>query len=98
MGANRWRKNSQPSKAMLKGLTSQLTNSVTPMPRKCWRNSRKAAKSTFMSMGTIITQISRPTGRLTCATSRRASASNAPGCHCPSAMPTAMHTSTQSVR
>ncbi len=33
--ANRWRMNSQPRKAIEKGLTSQLTNRVTPMPLTC---------------------------------------------------------------
>ena len=32
-GANQWRMNNQPSKAIENGLTAQLMNSVTPMPR-----------------------------------------------------------------
>ena len=54
---------------MVKGLTSQLTNSVTPMPFTCWRISPSAPKSTFTSIGMIITQINTPTGKFTCATS-----------------------------
>lgn len=48
---------------MEKGLMSQLTNRVTPMPRTCWRTSCRAPKSTLTSMGMIITQMSSPTGR-----------------------------------
>ena len=59
-GANRWRMNSQASSAIENGLTTQLTNSVTPMPRKCCRTSCSAPKSTFSSIGMIITQMSRP--------------------------------------
>ena len=51
---------------MLKGLTSQFTNSVTPMPRMCLPTSRMAEKSTLSSIGMIITQINTPTGKLTC--------------------------------
>ena len=90
--------NSQPRNAIENGLTSQFTTSVTPMPRMCWRTSPSAAKSTFISMGMTITQISTPTGRLTWATSMRPMAWNAPGHNCPSAMPTTMHRNTQTVR
>ena len=83
---------------MVKGLTSQLTNSVTPMPFTCWRISPSAPKSTFTSIGMIITQISRPTGRLTWATSMRPMAWNGPGNSCPSAMPATMQRNTHSVR
>ena len=34
--ASRWRTKSQPSSAIEMGLTAQLTNSLTPMPRQ-WR-------------------------------------------------------------
>ena len=54
---------------MENGLTAQLMNSVTPMPRQCSRTLPMAAKSTFTSMGMIISQIRAATGRLTCATS-----------------------------
>ena len=90
--------NSHASSAIEKGLTAQLTNSVTPMPRTCWRTWCKAAKSTLTSIGMIITQISRPTGRLTFATSMRPTAWNAPGNTWPSAMPATMHRKTQTVR
>ena len=90
--------NSHASSAIEKGLTAQLTNSVTPMPRTCWRTWCKAAKSTLTSIGMIITQISTPTGRLTCATSIAPMAWNTPGMKWPSAMPTRMHRKTQTVR
>ena len=64
----------------------------------CWRTSPSAPKSTFTSMGMTITQISSPTGRLTRATSSAPTARAAPGSHWPSAMPTTMHSSTQTVR
>ncbi len=64
--------NSQPSAAIEKGLTAQLMNSVTPIPRQCRRTSAMAAKSTLTSIGTIISQISAATGRFTCAHFRRA--------------------------
>ena len=54
---------------MEKGFTAQLTNSVTPIPRQCLRTSCKTVKSMRSSIGTIITQISMPTGRLTWAIS-----------------------------
>ena len=69
----------QPSSAIENGLTAQLTNSVTPMPRQCCRTWCSAPKSTFSSIGMIITQISRPTGRLTLAISMRPMAWNGPG-------------------
>ena len=89
---------SQPSSAIEKGLTAQLTNSVTPMPRQCWRTWCSAPKSTFSSIGMIITQISSPTGRLTWATSMRPMAWKGPGSIWPAAMPTTMHRKTQRVR
>jgi hypothetical protein len=88
----------QPSSAIEKGLTAQLTNSVTPMPRQCCFTWLSAPKSTFSSIGMIITQISRPTGRLTWATSMRPMAWNGPGSNWPSPMPTTMHRKTQTVR
>lgn len=56
---------------MEKGLTSQFTNSVTPIPRQWPLTCAIAPKSILMSIGMIITQISTPTGRLTCANSMR---------------------------
>ena len=90
--------NSQPRKAIENGLTSQFTNNVTPMPRTCCRTSCSAPKSTFISIGMIITQISTPTGRLTCATSRRPMAWNTPGSNWPAAMPATMQRNTHTVR
>ena len=62
------------SNAMENGLTSQLTNSVTPMPRTCSRTSLSALKSTFTSIGMIITQIEHAYGQVAwpppCARSR----------------------------
>ena len=88
----------QPKKAIVKGFTSQLTNSVTPMPLMCWRTSLKALKSTFTNIGIIITQISRPTGRLTLAISILPMLWNRVGNSWPNAMPTTMHKNTQTVR
>ena len=61
--------NSQPSSAIENGLTAQLMNSVTPMPRQCSLTWPRAAKSILSSIGTIISQISTATGRLTLAIS-----------------------------
>src|SRR5512143_4045080 len=85
---------SHASSAIEKGLTAQLTNSVTPMPFQCDFTWCRAPKSIFISMGMIITQISRPTGRLTCATFRRPSAWNGAGSNCPSSTPATMHSAT----
>jgi hypothetical protein len=73
-------------------------NSVTPMPRQCRRTSPMAAKSTLISMGMIISQISSATGRLTCAISAAATAWNSAGRRCPSAMPARMQSATQRLR
>ena len=66
----------QPSSAIENGFTAQFTKSVTPMPRQCWRTCCNAPKSTFSSIGMIITQMSRPTGKLTFAISSRPMAWN----------------------
>ena len=77
---------------------SQFTPRVTAMPRQ-WRATwPMAPKSTRSSIGTIISQMSRATGMLTCATSRRPRVWKAPGMTAPSAMPATMHSATQSVR
>jgi hypothetical protein len=55
---------------MENGFTNQLTNRVTPIPFTCRRIWPKAPKSTFTSMGMIMTQIRMPTGKLTWATDR----------------------------
>lgn len=49
------------------------------MPRHCRRSCAIAAKSIFNSIGTIISQISAATGRLTLATSASPSVANSPG-------------------
>ncbi len=87
-----------PSSAIENGLTAQLTNSVTPMPRQCSRTPPSAPKSIFSSIGTIISQTRAATGRFTLAISAAATAAKAPGTRWPSPMPTAMHSATQSER
>ena len=90
--------NSDPSSAIEKGLTAQLMNSVTPMPRQCWRTSPSAPKSIFSSIGMIISQTSTATGRLTRAISALAMIANRPGKRCPSATPATMQSATHSER
>ncbi len=90
--------NSQPSSAMLNGLTSQLIPTVTAMPRHCSATRCKAPKSTLSSIGTIISQISTATGMLTWATVIRPSIWNGPGISRPSTIPAKMHSATQRVR
>ena len=68
------------------------------MPRQCWPTWPSALKSTRNSIGITITQISRPTGRLTWAISIRPTVWNTPGSHWPSAMPTTMQAATQTLR
>ncbi len=55
----------QASRAMENGFTAQLTNSVTPIPFQCSVTRCSAAKSIFSSIGTIMSQMSPATGRLT---------------------------------
>ena len=90
--------NSQPSSAIENGLISQLTTSVTPMPRQCRPTSASARGSIFSSIGTIISQTRMATGRFTCATVALPIAWNTPGTAWPSAMPATMQSATQSVR
>ena len=83
---------------MEKGFTAQFTNRVTPMPRQ-WRPTWPSArKSTFISMGVIISQISPATGRLTWASSAEAISRKTGGKAWPRAIPTTMQSATQSVR
>jgi len=58
------RKNSHAIRAIENGFTSQFTNSVTSRPRGLWPTFRMAAKSTFIIMGTIISQMSTAIGML----------------------------------
>ena len=88
----------QPSNAMENGLTSQLMNSVTPMPFLCCSTSAMAPKSIFMSMGMIMSQISTATGRLTSATLTPPIAWKTPGASLPSRMPATMQASTHQLR
>ena len=90
--------NSQPSSAIENGLTSQLTPTVAAMPRQCSRTCPSAPRSILSSIGTIISQTSTATGRLTCATSPRRAHGTGPGSAWPSAMPATMQSATHSVR
>ncbi len=76
----------------------QLMKSVTPMPRQCSFTRPSAAKSIFRSIGTIISQMSRATGRFTFATSSAAMDWKRPGIRCPSVTPAMMQRNTQTVR
>jgi hypothetical protein len=86
------------SSAIENGFTSQLITSVTPMPRTWFLTWPRAAKSMRNSIGMIITQMSTPTGRLTCANSICPIACTGAGNSWPSVMPTTMHSATQTVR
>ena len=97
-GANRPPMNSVPSSAIENGLTAQLMNSVTPTPFQCRRTLPSAPKSILSSIGTIISQISAATTRLTCAISAAAMTPNRPGSVWPSAMPATMQSATHRVR
>ena len=50
-GANRYWKNSTPSAAMVKGLMSQLTTSVSSSPRGFWPTSLTALQSIWIIIG-----------------------------------------------
>ncbi len=100
-GANRCRKNSQASSAIENGFTSQLTNSVTSRPRGRRPTLRMAPKSTFIIMGTIISQISTAMGTLTwlpVPNSIRRSAAVAPGSALPMATPPSIASATHTDR
>ena len=73
-------------------------NNVVPMPRQCRPTWRSAPKSIFISMGTIITQMSAATGRFTCAHSMLPRCANADGQRWPSSVPATMHNATHRVR
>ncbi len=90
--------NSQPSAAIENGFTAQLMNKVTPMPRQCSRTLPSAAKSIFTSIGTIISQISTATGRLTLASSAAPIRWKTGGIRWPSAMPATMQSATHRVK
>ena len=83
---------------MLNGLTSQLMPTVTAMPRHCSATRCSVPKSTFSSIGTIISQISTASGILTSATVLRPSTWKGPGTSRPSTMPARMHSATHRVR
>ncbi len=86
---------------MLKGLTSQLMNNVTPNPRGLRATPLIAVKSTLSIMGNIIIHNKTPIGMFTC--------DPCPNCiwliwavregnHFPNATPTTIHRKTHSVR
>ena len=52
-----------------KGLTAQLTNKVTPIPRQYCLTWESAVKSTFIIMGIIISHTNKQIGKLICANS-----------------------------
>jgi len=58
-------KNSPARRAMENGLTSQLTRRVTNSPRGRFPTFRTDAKSTFIIIGMIISQIRTAMGRFT---------------------------------
>ena len=91
--ANTCRKNSQAMNAIENGFTSQLTKSVTNRPRGRLPTCRMEAKSTFIIIGTIISQIRTAIGMLIwlpAPNSIRRKASAAPGIALPSSTPTIM--------
>ena len=99
--SNRCLKNSQASSAIENGFTSQLTNSVTSRPRGRFPTSRMAPKSTFIIIGTIISQMRTAIGTLTwlpLPNSIPRSAAVVPGRPLPSATPTSMASATHTDR
>ena len=86
------------SSAIENGFTAQLMKRVTPTPRQCSRTWPNEPKSIFSNIGTIMSQMSAATGRLTLATSAVATAAKKPGMTCPSATPATMQSATQRVR
>jgi hypothetical protein len=92
------RKNSQANSAIENGLTSQLMNSVTKRPRGRFPTSRIAAKSTFIIMGMIISQMRTAIGMLIwllLPNSNRRNPSMRTGSSLPKSTPTIMQTATQ---
>ena len=82
----RCRKNSQARNAMEKGFTTQLTNSVINNPVGFLPTSRTDAKSTFIIMGMIMSQIRMTIGTLIWVPSpksRLLRVCTAPGAHFP---------------
>ncbi len=59
----------QPSMAIENGLTAQLMNRVTPMPRQNAPTCERERKSIFSNIGMIISQIRTATGIFTLAIS-----------------------------
>jgi hypothetical protein len=73
-------------------------NRVTPIPFQCAPTCAIEPKSTFSSIGTIITQKRTATGRLTSATVQRPSSANTAGKRWPRAIPATMQRATHTVR
>jgi len=90
--------NSQPRNAIENGFTSQLMPTVTAIPRQCRATVPMAPKSTRSNIGTIISQISTATGRLTLATLRLPNIWKGAGATAPRAIPATMQSATQRVR
>lgn len=82
---------------MENGLTSPFTSKVTPMPQTCFLISCKAPKSTRTSIGMIIIQINRPTGRLTRAISSCPTVWNTSGSSRPRIAPMTIHRHTHTL-
>lgn len=99
--AKTYRKNTQAKNAMEKGFTTQFTNRVISRPTGRLPTSRTEANSTFIIIGTIISQISTAIGRLMwlpCPTSAPRRLDTTPGTACPISTPATMQSATQSVR
>ena len=95
------RKKSQARNAIENGLTTQFTNKVTSKPRGLCPTRRIDAKSTFIIMGTIMSQISTAMGKFTwlpCPNSMRRNDETRSGIHLPAAIPATMHRPTHTVR
>jgi hypothetical protein len=95
------RKNTHAISAIENGLTSQFTKSVTKRPRGRRPTLRIAPKSTFITMGVIISQIRMAIGMLIwlpSPNSRRRRPSITAGANPPSATPAIMHRPTHRVR
>ncbi len=100
-GARISRKETQAIAAIEKGLTSQLTRRVTSSTVGRVPTRRTDARSTFIIIGTIMSQISAAIGRLirlSSPISSDRSVETVPGSHTPRATPATMQNPTQRVR
>ena len=95
------RKNSQARNVMERGLTIQLTKSVTIKPRRWGPSFRMEPKSTFIIIGIIINQTRTAMGTLIWLpwpNSKPRSAWMRPGANWPRTMPATMHSPTHRLR